>query len=237
MFNFFRKKKNPDKEVAPTPSGENIERKIPTEDKIPETEGIDKPDSSREKKNSSPQKRKKGTRGQIEETPPDEILIPMDVIRDVLNQIGRQGDKFVESQQPKPLSVEEQEKVLNNVRMLFKAERFKEILDLCVPLADKQSLTGKIQAEVFYATGYAAIKTGDKKNIQRFRNSVVSYTFATLFSTMPEEVVQLNLYTMEMAEKHLPGCMRDVATRMYPHVKDRFGASHELTVSFKKYTL
>ncbi len=157
---------------------------------------------------------------------------------DIRNLLRAQGksEKEVMEAVPDPLPEAEQQKKLLELRKLFAAKDYRKVIDTFKPVAVKGLLSGDIDHECRFAIGFSGLMLKDKDIINIFGPSAVSYMLVHI-DTLGNvgQVLGTIQYLVNLGEKEVPGCMKDICGRLYPALVNTLGENHEFTQEVKGY--
>lgn len=136
---------------------------------------------------------------------------------------------------PDPLSESEQQAILLDLRKMFGAQRYQDVIDTFQAKAKSGLLTGSVAKETVFAVGISGVMTKNKEIIEDYGNETVSFLLGTIKKENTINILHTVRTIMRLAEAELPGCMKMSARKLYPTMCNSIGADNEMTLEIKGY--
>jgi hypothetical protein len=164
----------------------------------------------------------------------DAMTVPREELILAMRQMGVSEEKIKEAF-PDPLPQPEQDRMLNDVRVMFSAQKYAEVISAFGDKVGSGLLSGDVLNETGFAVGFSAIVTGNKEYISRYAGHTVSYLLQRIKQMDTGKTLGTIRAIMQMGEKHVPGCMKQSARKLYPALRNFLPDDDEFVLEVKSY--
>lgn len=136
---------------------------------------------------------------------------------------------------PDPLSDSEQQAVLMELRKMFGAQRYQDVIDTFRKKATSGELTGDVLAETIFAVGFSGVMTKNKDLIKDYGGATVSFLLRSVTKENAIDMLHTVRIVMRLAEAEVPGSMKMSARKLYPAMCNAIGEDNEISLEVKGY--
>lgn len=136
---------------------------------------------------------------------------------------------------PDPLPESEQQAVLMEVRKMFGAHRYQDVIDTFRARATSGELTGDVAGETIFAVGFSGVMTKNKDLIRDYGGAAVSFLLRSVTKENAIDILHTIRVVMRLAEAEVPGSMKLSARKLYPAMCNAIGEDNEMTLEVKGY--
>lgn len=150
-----------------------------------------------------------------------------DEIRELLRAMGKSEEEIREAL-PGPLPEAEQNEKLAELRKLFAAHQYKELIEKFVPVTERGLLSGETESECDFAIGFSGIMIRRRDIIERYGSHAVRYLFRKAYTGNRTRTLDSVMKMMRICEEEIPGSMQDTARRIYPILCDWFSEKEKI---------
>jgi DNA-binding transcriptional MerR regulator len=164
----------------------------------------------------------------------DAMMVPREELILAMRQMGVSEEKIKEAC-PDPLPQPEQDKMLYELRVMYSAQKYTEVISTFGDKVSSGLLSGDVLNETGFAVGVSAILTGDKEYISRYAGHTISYLLQRIKQMDPAKTLGTIRALMQMGENHLPGCMKQSARKLYPALRTFLPDDDEFVLEVKSY--
>ena len=155
------------------------------------------------------------------------VNMTQDEIRALLRAIGKSEEEIREAL-PGPLPEAEQNEKLAELRKLFAAHQYRELIDQFVPVTERGLLSGETESECDFAIGFSGIMIRRKDIIERYGRHAVRYLFQKAYTGNRSRTLDSVMKMMRICEEEVPGSMQDTARSVYPILCRWYGEGEKI---------
>lgn len=164
----------------------------------------------------------------------DQVAVPRHEAILAMRAMGCSEEQIKEAF-PDPLPESEQQAFLMEVRKMFGAHRYQDVIDTFLKKATSGLLTGDVLGETIFAIGFSGVMVKDKEIISRYGGATVSFLLQSITKENVGDMLHTVRGVMKMAEDVVPGCMKMAARKLYPALCNAIGQDSEMTLEVKRY--